>query len=281
MVLDPTLPARRGHDALPPDRPDALELERPVDHLQRNDFGAPADERRHQRHRQIDQPVDPEVVLDLRARTACRRRGHRSRRIRLHRRRPKGLAQPGQPQRELVDLRGQRTPGGALDRLQDHRLGHQNLVVQSSGPGPRDRSPRSPRDSRCPTYVGTIAGSARLAVRPISDAFSSTGTARDARPGPGVDVDQRRRGAVGQRADDPRLVGDQLVEDVVEELHLASAGALVQRSIQQLAHLGAQRLPGRLGSRWRRGRGRGLGWAQTPAARCRPACPATATRSNG
>ena len=48
--------AARNH-ALPTERPDADELDRPVKHLQRNEFRCVADESGNQRHRQIDEPV--------------------------------------------------------------------------------------------------------------------------------------------------------------------------------------------------------------------------------
>ena len=54
-----------GHDALPAERADAPELEWPVKHLQRNDLRAPPDKGCNERHREVDQPVGPEVVLDL------------------------------------------------------------------------------------------------------------------------------------------------------------------------------------------------------------------------
>jgi len=56
--------------------------------------------------------------------------------------------------------------------------------------------------------------------------------ARDAETYPVVHVDQWRRGAVGESADDPCLVGDQLVDDVMEKLHLAAARALVQGTVE-------------------------------------------------
>jgi hypothetical protein len=55
-----------------------------------------------------------------------------------------------------------------------------------------------------------------------------------------VNVDQRRCRAVGQRADDSRLVGHKLIEDVVEQLELAAARAVVEGPVEQTAHLGAE-----------------------------------------
>ena len=43
---------------------------------------------------------------------------------------------------------------------------------------------------------------------------------------PGVDIHQRGGGPVGERAKDPGFVGDQLVEDAMEELHLAAVSAV-------------------------------------------------------
>ena len=102
-------------------------------------------------------------------------------------------------------------------RVEDRRLGHQHLVVvlqvrilgtdvdQSEGQQMADVS----RDHRGQRDVGGAADQRGvLEHRPPWHGA----------PDPVVHVHQRRRRAVGERADDPRLVGHQLVEDVVEEL---------------------------------------------------------------